>query len=111
MPATARAVDQHVDPRECGGVPQTLAYDGYIKGRVLIEALKALNGKVESGAALAAAMQKVKFAAPGGEFQFDANNNPIINTYFVEWAWANNEAVPKVLATIPGVKQGDTPKP
>jgi branched-chain amino acid transport system substrate-binding protein len=93
-----------------GHAPQTLTYDGYIKAKVVLEAIKALDGKITSGAALAKAMKGVKFMAPGGEFRFDENNNPVVNAYLVQWDWVDGKAVPKVLDSMTGIDQGWKPK-
>ncbi len=91
--------------KKFGYGPESLSYDGYIKGKVVLEALKALGGNVTDGTALAEAMKKVKFAAPGGEFRYDDNNNPIVNARFVEWKWDGTKAVPTVTGTIEGISQ------
>ena len=60
--------------------------------------------------ALVKAIKAVKFAAPGGEFRFDANDDPIVNAYLVQWDWVGGKAVPKVLYTQTGITQGWKPK-
>ncbi len=91
--------------RKYGVAPEGLAYCGYIEGRIMVEALKALNGQITSGEALAKAMQKVSFDAPGGPFKFDANNNPIVRGYFVRWSWDGSKPQVKVLKTVTDISQ------
>jgi branched-chain amino acid transport system substrate-binding protein len=91
--------------KKYGVAPEGLAYCGYIEGRIMVEALKALNGKVASGEELAKAMQQVSFDAPGGTFKFDANNNPIVRGYFVRWTWDGRKPEVKVLKTVADITQ------
>lgn len=93
-----------------GHPPQSLSYDGYIKGRVIIEGLKKLDGKVTDGAALAKAIKSVSFAAPGGTFKFDDSNNPIVSAYFVEWRIQDGKPVAKILEKLTGISQAYVPK-
>lgn len=92
-----------------GMKPEGIAYCGYVEGRTLVEALKALKGKVANGDELAAAMHKVKFEAPGGVFEFDANNNPIAHGYFVGWGWDGTKPTVTVLKSIAGITQDWVP--
>jgi branched-chain amino acid transport system substrate-binding protein len=54
---------------------------GYLAGRAVGEALKAVGGTVEDQAKFLDALRKVKFEAPGGPFRFDDKQNAIIPTY------------------------------
>lgn len=91
--------------KKYGVAPEGLAYCGYIEGRIIVEALTALNGKVTSGEQLAKAMQQVSFDAPGGTFKFDDNNNPIVRGYFVRWSWNGSKPEVKVLRTVTNITQ------
>lgn len=90
-------------------VPEGLAYCGYIEGRILVEALKSLNGQVTSAEQLANAMHSVSFQAPGGEFKFDASNNPIVNGYFVRWSWDGKDPHVTLLNAVRDIPQDWSP--
>lgn len=89
--------------------PEGIAYCGYVQGRVIVEALKKLDGKVSDGDALAKAIGSVSFDAPGGPFKFDANNNPIVNGYFIKWSWDGAKAGTSLLKTVTGITQDWSP--
>jgi branched-chain amino acid transport system substrate-binding protein len=93
-----------------GAAPQTIAYDGYIKGRVMVEALKAVKGNVTDRTALAKAIKVVRFPIPGGEFRFDENNNPVVTARLVQWSWRDGDAVPNLLDTLEGLTQAGQPR-
>jgi branched-chain amino acid transport system substrate-binding protein len=54
---------------------------GYVNVKVVGEALKAINGKVEDQKAFLSALRKVKFDAPRGPFSFDEKQNAILTVY------------------------------
>jgi branched-chain amino acid transport system substrate-binding protein len=54
---------------------------GYLAGKAVGEALKAVGGTVEDQARFLDALRKVKFEAPGGAFRFDDKQNAVIPTY------------------------------
>jgi branched-chain amino acid transport system substrate-binding protein len=89
--------------------PEGIAYCGYLQGRTIVEALKALNGNVTDGDAFAKAISQVSFEAPGGTFKFDANNNPIVSGYFVRWSWEGDKPAVTLLKTISGITQDWSP--
>jgi branched-chain amino acid transport system substrate-binding protein len=89
--------------------PEGIAYCGYVQGRTIVEALKALSGNVTDGDAFAKAISQVSFEAPGGTFKFDANNNPIVNGYFVRWSWEGDKPAMTLLKTISGITQDWSP--
>lgn len=95
--------------KKFGHGPESLSYDGWIKAKVIIEALKALNGKPKDSKALVAALEKVDFALPGGRFRFDANHNPYVQMQLVKWKWTNGKAVPEVLDTLKDVDMDGKP--
>ena len=88
-----------------GAPPQALSYNGYIQGRVLVEALKSLGGNVENSDQLVAALRKVDFVGPAGRFRFDKHNNSIVSVFFVEWDYKDGQAVPVVQKTLENVDQ------
>jgi branched-chain amino acid transport system substrate-binding protein len=97
--------------KKYGKSPEALAVGGYEEARVVLDALKALNGNVADGATLAAAMGKVEFPVPGGTYHYDASHNVVATMYLVQWSWTNGEAVPNVLATAHDIAEDGTVKP
>lgn len=95
--------------KKFGHGPESLSYDGYIKAKVIIEALKSLNGKAKDGKTLAAAIEKVDFPLPGGRFHFDKNHNPYVNMHLVKWKWIGGKAVPEVLTSLKEVDMNGKP--
>jgi branched-chain amino acid transport system substrate-binding protein len=89
--------------------PEGIAYCGYVEGRTIVEALRKLNGKVTDGDAFAKAIQSVSFEAPGGTFKFDANNNPVVNGYFIKWSWDGTKPGATLLKTVRGITQDWSP--
>jgi branched-chain amino acid transport system substrate-binding protein len=89
--------------------PEGIAYCGYLEGRIIIEAMKALNGDVRNSDDLAKAIKAVSFEAPGGPFKFDENNNPVVNGYFVHWSWDGAKPNVKFLKTVTGITQDWSP--
>jgi branched-chain amino acid transport system substrate-binding protein len=61
-----------------------ISYASYIRGRILVEALKAVKGNVEDRAAFVNAIKNVDFAGPAGRFLFDKNHDPVPNLYLTE---------------------------
>jgi branched-chain amino acid transport system substrate-binding protein len=89
--------------------PEGIAYCGYVQGRTIVEALKKLDGKVSDGDAFAKAIQSVSFDAPGSTFRFDANNNPVVNGYFIKWSWDGTKPRVALLKTVSGITQDWSP--
>jgi branched-chain amino acid transport system substrate-binding protein len=86
--------------------PGTIAVLGYDQGMVMLQAIRALRGNVPDGTAMAGAMRRVRFTAPGGqEFRFDENQNPIIAEYLVQWSFKDGKVTPKVLDVVRNIKQ------
>lgn len=106
-PETKKLVEGY--SKKFGQVPQALAWLGDIQLRVMYNALKSLNGKVTSGLALAQAMEKVKFQAPGTLYRFDANHNPILDVHVVKWAWKDGKAVPNELESFHDIGRDGQP--
>jgi branched-chain amino acid transport system substrate-binding protein len=57
------------------------AYTGWVTAKAFLEALRAVEGRVEDHAALIDAWSKVAFDGPAGPFQFDENHYVISNFY------------------------------
>jgi branched-chain amino acid transport system substrate-binding protein len=89
--------------------PEGIAYCGYIQGRVIVEALNKLDGKVSDGDAFAKTIASVSFEAPGGTFKFDAHNNPVVNGYFIKWSWDGAKPGTTLLKTVRGITQDWSP--
>ena len=94
------------------GYPDYYADYGYTTGRVLDEALKAVDGDASNKDKLAEAMLKVQFNAPRGPFKFDpVTHNPIQDIYICQGAELDGGRIGnKVLGTVkavqdPGTKQ------
>jgi len=56
-----------------GEKPGEYAEGAYVGLKAVIQALKAVNGKVEDTASIREALRSVEFTAPRGKFAFDAN--------------------------------------
>jgi branched-chain amino acid transport system substrate-binding protein len=61
-----------------------ISYASYIRGRIVLEALKATKGDVEDRAAFTKAINTVDFVGPAGRFLFDKNHDPVPNVYLTE---------------------------
>jgi branched-chain amino acid transport system substrate-binding protein len=76
------------------------AYAGYIAARPIIEALKAINGRVEDREAYLRALRSVDIAGPAGPFKFDARQNAVVNLYLFETREVDGELRNMVIDTI-----------
>jgi branched-chain amino acid transport system substrate-binding protein len=76
------------------------AYAGYIAARPIIEALKAINGRIEDREAYLRALRAVDFAGPAGPFKFDEKQNAVINVYLFETREVDGELRNMVVDTI-----------
>ncbi|MFC1833781.1 ABC transporter substrate-binding protein [Thermodesulfobacteriota bacterium] len=61
--------------------PSMFSEQGYVGAKVIVDALSAINGKVEDKDAFLAAVKQAKFNAPRGPFKFDKNQNVVENIY------------------------------
>ena len=59
------------------------AMQGYDTGRVIVEALNALQGDTSNTDKVIEALAGVKFKSPRGEFKFDADTHNVINPIYV----------------------------
>ena len=75
-------------------------YAGYIGARPIIEALKAVNGKIEDRDAYLRALRGVDFAGPAGPFKFDGKQNAVVNVYLFEAREVDGELRNIVVDTI-----------
>ncbi len=60
------------------------AYAGYIGARPIIEALKAVNGRIEDRDGYMRALRAMDFVGPAGPFKFDGKQNAVVNLYLFE---------------------------
>lgn len=85
--------------------PAPWAYQGYMGGRVIIEALKTVKGNVEDTPNFLAALKKVEFTGPTGRFRFDDKNQAIVNAYLVKVEKVNGKLQNTILDEIRDVPQ------
>lgn len=76
------------------------AYAGYIGARAAIEALKAVEGKVEDVPRYLGALKAVAFTGPAGPFRFDKNQNAVTTLYLQEIREARGELYNAVVDVI-----------
>jgi branched-chain amino acid transport system substrate-binding protein len=70
---------------ERSGLPSSLwAADYFVATQVAIEALNAVNGKIEDQQAFREALRKVKMNTPRGPFEFDTFHNVVLTSYITE---------------------------
>ena len=62
-------------------IPTDNGPDGYVGARAIVEAAKALGGKVEDGEKFVAALKAVKFPSPKGNIAIDQYGNVIQSQY------------------------------
>ena len=83
---------------------------GYVGARVIVEAIKAVEGNAEDREKLLAALRQVKFEAPRGPFRFDKLQNVIEPVYIRRVDKVGGKLVNVVTDMIPEVDQSWTPK-
>jgi branched-chain amino acid transport system substrate-binding protein len=89
-------------------LPGIFSESGYTAMRIIDDAAKSIDGKVEDIAAWSAAIGKTNIKAPGGPVSFDpVTHQAIQNVYVREVIEHKGRIVNKVIATIPNV--GDHP--
>nr|PZN63955.1 MAG: ABC transporter substrate-binding protein [Sphaerobacter thermophilus] len=66
--------------RHEGILPGLVDYAGYIGGRVIAEALTAIDGEVENKEALLEALKAVEFTGPAGNFRFHPESQGPVTT-------------------------------
>lgn len=65
-------------------LPSTYASAGYDGARILDAALKSIGGKIEDKDAFQKALETVKFESVRGNFKFNTNHYPIMDSYLSE---------------------------
>lgn len=87
-------------------IPSYYSENMYTMARWIVEAIKALDGKVEDTAKFLAALRRVKFPdAPRGPVELDDRSNVIENVYIRKVERVGGELQNTVIATIPRVTQ------
>lgn len=66
-----------------GVVANQFVYQGYLTGRVIVEALAAVDGAIEDTARFLDALRAVRFRGPTGEFRFHPESQGAIITVFI----------------------------
>jgi len=66
-----------------GVVANQFVYQGYVTGRVIVEALAAVDGAIEDTARFLEALRAVRFRGPTGEFRFHPESQGAIITVFI----------------------------
>ena len=90
--------------------PSMFSEQGYVGARVIVEAIKSVEGKVENREKLLEALRQVRFEAPRGPFRFDKFQNVIEPVYIRKVEKIGGKLVNVVTDTIPEVDQSWTPK-
>ena len=67
-----------------GRIPSPYAANAYDGARMLDAALKSVGGKIEDKAAFQKALETVKFESVRGNFKFNSNHHPILDSYLAE---------------------------
>jgi len=91
-------------------IPSRYADQGYTGARVILEALKAVNGQIEDVPRFLAAMRKVELVTGRGPIKFDAHQQAILNVQIRQVREVKGEIHNVVLEVIPGVDQYWKPK-
>ncbi len=86
-------------------IPSRYADQGYTGARVILEALKAVNGQIEEVPRFLAALRKVEVVTGRGPIKFDAHQNAILNVQFRQVREVEGKIQNVVLEVIPGVDQ------
>ncbi len=70
--------------KRMGGLPGKQAFSGYLSAQVIVAALEAIEGDIEDVPRFLKALKEVDISdTPRGRFRFDANQNPILDCYFL----------------------------
>jgi len=88
-----------------GREPGVFSEYGYTAMRVILEALKAINGNVEDVPRFIQALEQVRIAAPRGPFRFDEFHQGIMNIVFQEARKVDGKIVNQIIHTVPNAEQ------
>jgi branched-chain amino acid transport system substrate-binding protein len=85
--------------------PTLYSEASYVGARVIADAVTTLKGNISNFDQLIAAMKKVTFEAPRGQFRFDEYNSPIHKVYIFNVEKVNGKLVNKPIAEFENVSQ------
>jgi branched-chain amino acid transport system substrate-binding protein len=86
-------------------VPFDNAADGYVGAKAIVEAVKAVNGRVEDKDAFMAAMRKLEFDSPKGVVKLDQFQNIVQPQYIRKVERVGGQLVNTPVRTYPNVSQ------
>lgn len=86
-------------------VPFDNAADGYVGAKAIVEAMKAVNGKVEDKEAFMAALRKAEFDSPKGLVRLDQFQNVVQPQYVRKVERKGSALVNTPIQTYPSVSQ------
>jgi len=86
-------------------VPFDNAADGYVGAKAIVEAVKAVNGRVEDKDAFMAAMRKLEFDSPKGVVKLDQFQNIVQPQYIRKVERVGGQLVNTPVKTYPNVSQ------
>ncbi len=89
--------------------PDAWGEQGYVGAKAVVEAVKAVGGKIEDRPQFLEALRKTNFQGPAGMVSFDANQNRVFDVYIRRVEKVGNEYVNRVIDKIPNVSQSWTP--
>jgi len=85
-------------------LPSQDSYHGYVTGRVIYEALEAIEGAVEEKDRFLEALRAVNFIGPTGAVRFHPETqNVIVNCFILQAVPSNGEYINQILDYIPDV--------
>jgi branched-chain amino acid transport system substrate-binding protein len=92
-------------------LPAGTTVSGYIAAEAIMRAIAAVDGKVEDKDRFLAALRKVRFDSPAGEFKFDDKQNIVLDMYLLRNVKKDGKVVPHMVEKIAsGVDQFWQPK-
>jgi branched-chain amino acid transport system substrate-binding protein len=88
-----------------GKKPDVFAVQGYDTGRVIVETLNTLKGKMDNRDNVMKAISQVSFNSPRGPFKFDSNSNNVINTIYIRELIKDPQLgyTNRVISSFPGI--------
>lgn len=85
--------------------PSIESVEGYDAARIIVEALKSLNGDTSDKQKLSQAIGKVQFASPRGPIKFDPETHHVIQKlYLIKTEIQNGKTENKVVQEIGEIK-------
>jgi branched-chain amino acid transport system substrate-binding protein len=81
-------------------LPAGTQVSGWNAAEAIVRAVAAVDGKTENKEAFLAALRKVRFASPEGEFRFDAKQNTVHDMYLLRNVRKDGKITPHVVTKI-----------